>query len=439
MIFRLIAVIGLALAFQYAYQVYLFPTYEYASYRNVEMTLPHHFFTLALIAAPALLLRESGAPSVFGVTLIYVIVYIPGQIMLPRMLDDLFFPIFGIQALIAASMAAFCIVAGRGFVATAAPRALGQQTSHLVLALTIPCLAAMIATNYQHMRLVDFLDVYSLREDAAKSAQLPILSYTNLWLSYCFLPFFIAKGLLDREWLSLGLGFAGCLLIYLATGAKAQILLPFFMLGLYWVAKTVDLSFAKLAAFFAVLVLVFVLLPDTGPIGIAKSIFLMRTMSIGGLTMSLYYEFFSSFGFTNYTHISLVGPLIGQSPYAPLSLGQVIGAQYFGGIAANYNANFWASDGFAARGLMGIPIITAAICAMLYALDRLSSRYDPRFVSLWLTGFWLAMLNLPFSTAMLSGGGLLILLLLGFAQVQSFGSRDLSQSLKQAPPTPRKI
>jgi hypothetical protein len=52
-----------------------------------------------------------------------------------------------------------------------------------------------------------------------------------------------------------------------------------------------------------------------------------------------------------------------------------------------------------------------------------------------LTGFWLAMLNLPLSTAMLSGGGLLTMLLLMTARLQGVAGRARSGAALTSPRT----
>jgi hypothetical protein len=412
MMVRMLALIGMGIAFQFAYQVYLVPTFAYASYRNIEMSNLHHLFTYIAIATPSFLFKDRRTPAAFGVALIYVILYVPGQIIIPRMLDSVYFPTLTIQAALVASMATLCYTSS---VETRAKKTLLPMDSTMttfVLVLAVPCLLALVATNYQHMRLVNFADVYDLRADSSRASEIPILAYTNLWLAYCFLPYFITRGILMREKLSMAFGIGGCLIIYLATGAKAQILLPFIVIGIFLTSRYLNLTLAKLAIANTVIILICLIFPSDGIGNTFKFLYLMRTLSTGGFTMSLYYELFSTLEYTYYTHINLIGPIIGTYPYGNYSMGQVIGMQYFNSDLANYNANFWASDGFGAMGIWGIAVITAVFSLTLLVINWLASFYDARFVSLWLTGFWLAVLNLPFSTAMLSGGGLLIMLFL---------------------------
>ena len=127
--------------------------------------------------------------------------------------------------------------------------------------------------------------------------------------------------------------------------------------------------------------------------------------------MSHYYEYFSNNGFTYYSHIGAVNALTGAYPY-DYALGQLIGLEYSGSAEANFNGNFWASDGFAALGVLGVPVVTIALAFVFIWINRIASAYSARFVFLWLSGFWLALLNVPLSTALLSGGGLVTIGLL---------------------------
>jgi hypothetical protein len=164
------------------------------------------------------------------------------------------------------------------------------------------------------------------------------------------------------------------------------------------------------------LLLIVEFIPDDGVLLWVKSILLVRVLGTGGWTMATYYDYFSSNGFTYYTHIGPINALTDAYPYGQYSLGQLIGLKYSGSVEANFNANFWASDAFAAMGVAGVPLVTAVLSAVFYFINRLASGYPTRFVVLWLSGFWLALLNVPLSTALVSGGGALILVLLWAAR-----------------------
>jgi hypothetical protein len=100
---------------------------------------------------------------------------------------------------------------------------------------------------------------------------------------------------------------------------------------------------------------VLIVLPyeEDGILRYLRALYYLRLLGTGGWSMSLYYDFFVTNGYTYYSHIGPIGALTGAYPYGSLGLGQVIGYNYFGSEETNFNANFWASDGFAAIGVVG--------------------------------------------------------------------------------------
>ena len=92
-----------------------------------------------------------------------------------------------------------------------------------------------------------------------------------------------------------------------------------------------------------------------------------------------------------------------------LQLGQVIASAY-GSPGANFNAGFWASDGFAAFGIFGIFIVTIFITKLFHLINFLTISVPSQFTVTWMTGFFISLLNTPLATALLSGGGILILI-----------------------------
>lgn len=413
-----VATFAFCWAFQFVYVAYIFPTYGYANFRYFPQSIDQNILTFVLAALPTLFFRNSRSPSSYGAAIIFVLCYVPAIVMLPFMLDAAYAPVFKIQLSLMASMSVLFIASTLGMIETAEKHSADKRLLQLVGIFAAVSITILVATNYKHMRLVSFADVYDLRADAGKTNSNTLIVYLISWLSYCFLPFFIAKGLANRDWRSLAIGMAGCFLVYVSSGAKSQILLPFIMLMIFLIMRTSKSFLFLLCSGSAVATLLVFLFPDDSFLVWGKSTWLMRTLGTGGWTLSLYYEYFTANGFTYYSHIRIVDFFTHWYPYGGRSLGQIIGLEYSGSDLANFNANFWASDGFAAFGLWGIPIVTIALSAFFMFLNRISSYYEPRFITLWMTGFWLALLNLPLSTAILSGGGGLVLLFLWAARVR---------------------
>ncbi len=154
-----------------------------------------------------------------------------------------------------------------------------------------------------------------------------------------------------------------------------------------------------------------------------------------GWVAAKYYEYFDVNGYTFYTHIGPVNAIFGGYPYGEYGLGQLIGIERAGSEQANFNASFWASDGLAALGTAGIFIVTGPVALLMYAINCLTAVFDSRFTVAWITGFVVAMLNVPLSTAMLSGGGIITLLMAWYAtRLDRFQMLNLAAgSLSPAP------
>jgi hypothetical protein len=269
----------------------------------------------------------------------------------------------------------------------------------------------MVLVYQDHMRLMSFADVYDLRFAAAASAGRNIFSdYFSSWLIYCFTSYLFARGLVHRKWSLLLLGLAGAILVYMCEGHKSAILMLPITIGMLWLWGDGRYFLPKLLlALTSLITIVNFAIPDQG-LGIwVKSILLVRLVGSGGWLASKYLEYFPAEGFTYYSHIRPLKPFTIDYPFGDLSLGQVIGLEYSGTIQANHNASFWASDGFAAAGPVGVLIITPVVAGLLYAINRIMAKLDARFAVVWMVGFFVALLNVPFSTALLSGGGLIIL------------------------------
>lgn len=268
----------------------------------------------------------------------------------------------------------------------------------------------LVLANMGHMRIVSFEDVYDLRFESAALPQSTVSAYLISWLSYCFISYFYARGLVHRKWSLLLIGLAGSVLLYMATGAKSSILLLPITLGMSWLWDSGRDFLPRLLLALTLLIAVLnVALPDHGLGMWIKSIVLVRVVGTTGWVASKYLELFSTEGLTYYSHIGPLNALTGLYPFGDLSLGQVVGLAYSGSDEANFNGSFWASDGFAALGPIGILVVTPFVAGLLYVINTSMARLDPRFAVLWMSGFFMALLNVPLSTALLSGGGVIIL------------------------------
>jgi hypothetical protein len=368
--------------------------------------------------------RDSDHPAQAAAGLIYVLCYVPAQLSLLFTVERPYSDLMPIQLALTFSMCAIFLAARTGsrpataltISLTALDRKLGTFTVVVIALITV--------TYHEHMRFVSFEDVYDLRADSNAASQNAIMGYLSSWLSYCFISYFFARGLVSKRQLDVGLALLGCIVLYMTTGAKASLLLLPMTVGvlMLWKHGGGFINRTLIAVITTILGLT-LLLPDDGISLWIKSIVLVRVIGTTGWTISKYFEYFDAHDYTYYTHISPVNAIFGGYPYGEFSLGQMIGIEYSGNAEANFNASFWASDGFAAMGVAGVFIVTLVMMAVLYIINRTTAIFPSRFTVVWMTGFFVAMLNVPLTTALLSGGGGIILCIAGMI---SYNHRNLT-------------
>lgn len=425
------------LGVHYAYVSYIHPTFEYAHYIYLDHSSTSLFTTYFLAWLPIAAHRPSTDPAQAVAALIYTLSYVPIQLSLLFSVDIKYDHLVWIQVMLAGSMVVLFTVAKAQ--RKRSPQLVSnqfRQLDYIIGALALMATALLLVANAEHMRLVSFGDVYDLRFESAAVPQSTASAYLISWLSYCFISYLYARGLIYRKWVYIAAGLAMSLTLYMSTGAKTAILLLPVSMGLNWLWDNGRNFLPRLLGAMVVSILVLVLvLPDSGVWMWMKSIFLVRVLGTAGWTASKYLEHFGAEGLTYYSHIGPINALTHSYPFGDLSLGQMIGLAYSGSTEANFNASFWASDGFAALGPIGVLVVTPFVAGVLYLINRITLNLNPRFTVVWMGGFFMALLNVPLSTALLSGGGLVIFLLAWWLSRRHIGARRRSVRRHDTPHT----
>ena len=408
------------------YRFYLNPVFEYAGYYWIERGFLPVLTAATMSVIPALLYRGLKSISAFIAVLIYVICYVPAVITLPVALNRDIFEISAVQFALMVGMSLF-FIADRIASGRSLKLAKTKLPMRVVHAMTLLFTAFVLSAYSGNMRLVDFQDVYELREAASELPVNVLVGYMVMWLTYCLYPLYLAIGIVHKRWSYFVLASIGCVVIYMATGAKASVLTPVILICMYLVIRMKGDLFANLALILSGISLCLLVLDtDDNLIAFwARSLLFNRILGTGGWVTYTYYEFFTENRFTYLTHLNIINYLTKGYPYGAQELGQVI-ARAYGSEGSNYNAHFWASDGIAAFGIAGIYIVNVLVFLFLILLNLLTASLEIRFLCLWLTGFILGMLNLPFFTALLSAGGLLIVLLLIFVRIRDAERSSIS-------------
>lgn len=415
MIKMILAVFFFSATFHYAYVEFINPVFDYAYYIYNNPSLESILLTYLFLILPLVFYKNKPTAAYYGVAFIYIMCYLPGQLMLMFMWKHAFFDLLITQFFLLLSMGILFFISTKvsrmavNYEANLLPN---QKFDSIVIALTIIATILVVITYYKYMRIVSFADVYDLRFETNTVQTSLIMDYMLLWLTYVFIPYFFAIGIIKKKKYYIFIGLVLSLIIYASNGAKIALMMGVMIYAINFLFKQKG-DFLKNMLFYNGVFILFVIIfiPDYLPWLYIKSMLFIRMFGTPGWTLVTYQDFFSQNGYTYYGHVNIINLLFGNYPYGNYSLGQMIGMEYFKSDTANFNANFWASDGFAGAGTFGLLIVTFFLSIFLFILNNVSRFYSHHFLLLFLVGYWQVLLNAPLMTSLLSGGGLLILLL----------------------------
>lgn len=397
--------------FCYVYDAYLQITYRNMGFGELQRPAGTLMAAFVLAVVPAAFQGSSRTMGGVISSLIYALYYVPAVLIVHFSLDRSYWEVALLELALCIGMIVI-FMAGWSAQAQQERRLIPRPYLRFIFAVTVLAVVGTVAAYQGSMRLVSFADVYDLRAEASEAGKGSVIGYAVMWLTGGLLPFAIARGLLFRERVNLALGILGCIVIYASTGAKSAILTPVLMLGAYVILKMRGDFFSNMLLVLSVFsIAAVILIPDEQPWNWIKALAFMRVLGTSGWTVVAYYDYFTFHGLTHLSHIGLINSFNGSYQYGPWGLGQVIGVAVSGNDTANFNAGFWASEGIAAFGTAGIVPISLAVAGTIALLNRFTAGFGHVFNGLWICGFAMSLLNLPFTTALVSGGGLLTLLM----------------------------
>ncbi|HEX9456904.1 MAG TPA: hypothetical protein VF935_04670, partial [Candidatus Acidoferrum sp.] len=344
-------VIGYVALFQWMYENYLYPNWDYAGFHYYPPPAIYLALGWLLSATPSLWMpMRLTRPSQLAYWVLYLTVFIP----------SMFVPFYvGLDApdeisrLVLVLLAGFAITGASYLLPLACLRPI--RIPPRIFWKLLGCIAGglamwMLVVFRHHLQVVSFLDVYDLRDAANDVAEGSQVNYAFMLLTGAINPLLMGYGLWQRRWWMLACGVGGQLLVYSIGGTKGSILSIPFILGFYLLFRVRFFLFAHKLTF-GILTLVGGLClswrivdGDPGPIHVlVLFVVLMRTLSMEGLLTAQYHYFFQRNPFTYYSHIKGVNLLV-HYPYQ-FSLGQEIGVAFAGTTDMDANAHFWATDG----------------------------------------------------------------------------------------------
>jgi hypothetical protein len=278
--------------------------------------------------------------------------------------------------------------------------------------------ATIVAGGLYNFRFVSVENIYNYRD----KIEFPtVLAYFIPITSSVLLPFafacFVARGTYLRAGAALLLG----LLFYPVTLSKLTLFTPAWIVV---IALLTRISGAKSTTILSLLlpILVGVLVVMIGAWPSYFSIVNFRMLAIPSDAMEFYNLFFSSHDLTHFCQIRVLKPLI-SCPYTePLSV--ALEQAYSLG---NYNASLFATEGIASVGVKFAPL-SALACGLVTAFaNRLSAGLPPSFIITSAAVLPQVVLNVPFSTSLLTHGMAALFLLWYITPRTMFGQSDSRQ------------
>ena len=414
------AVMAFIVTFHLSYLYLISPQYGYQGfvYAPGDPVVVPMSFVLALLPSLTLPLRLS-KPSGFVLWLIYLMVYVPVQLILAYTSSSWsFVHLLPFQMGLLMSM----------LVASLVPRLPVLPLPRLfipawifwlvVLSYVTLVFAALFKTFGFRGLAANLTEVYKVRLEAreALSGTGRWIGYALRWLSEAIDPFLMAVGLSERRWLFLVLGIVGQILIYSFDATKSTLGSIVLIVAVFYLLSRTFRAYARhfVLAFLSIFPLVAALDSLMGQ-PVYTGLLLRRLFAVPGLLTSFYFDYFSNhpYFYWAYTSYARVLGFVNTAYPEYASPGFLIGDVYFRNPAGNANANLWA-DGYANAGLWGVVLMTLLLMMLLWFYDSVSAKKDLRVALLLIAMPTYAITNTSLLTSLLSHGWLPAILLMWY-------------------------
>ena len=271
----------------------------------------------------------------------------------------------------------------------------------------------LLYTSASLMNFAGLDSIYEQREiGAAKNL---FEGYIQTYFGYVISPALVVIGMHRKNYLYVGLGFIGALVLYLITAEKAVITYPVFIIAFFYILN-IKANCYNTAVFIMLLFSLFLFFAvnfyERNEAAAFVAWYLgIRTLLIPGAFIVHYADYFSETGYTYLTHVSGISSFI-NIPAQYLtdarwpSLGLLVGEDYLNIPTLNANANFMASDGLASYGVVGLFISLMLFAIFLIVLDKATQGIKNSIGLPILLPIALTLTNGSLFTVLVSFGGL---------------------------------
>jgi len=402
-------------AFHISYKCIISPNYAHQGFSYANPNTGTLFIIAILATLPAVILPMSFTkPSTFVLWMLYLMVYVPAQLIMIYT-DNVFSLQQGpFQLALAGAMFFLSFVPHLPRLPLLRAR-LSPRVFWMFVTMYMAIAYLLLIKTFGFKGIVTNLTaVYDVRleaRDVLASAGRWI-GYQLRWLAEAVNPLLITAGLFERSRPLFLIGILGQIIIFSFDATKSTLGSILLVIGIYYLAN----RFARVHAYKFVLSLVAILSMTAIYDYLIKApvltgLLTRRIFAVPGLLTTMYFEYFSTHPFFYWTH-TIYGKVLGYSSLYPEYSGPgfLIGATYFHNSAGNANANLWA-DGYANAGYVGIAISTTILFFILWLYDSVSRGKDNRFVLPLIAMPAFAITNTSMLTSLLSHGWIVAILL----------------------------
>lgn len=263
--------------------------------------------------------------------------------------------------------------------------------------------------------IVALADIYSVRDRVTEILELRggrFGGYSFSWANAVLLPLLVAYTLMRRRWLLAVIVLGGYVVLFGLWGAKASLFAPVYLVLFYVLFGNRPSAVPSLMCLgFCALLLVPVLFGDPKIVSAIRIAYVgvvnMRVFAMPSLALVEYMDFFQRHALTYGSHITGLSLLV-DYPY-DLDVPRTVGYHYYGALMTA-NVSFWAQDGLASLGLVGIPVVSVLVALTLWLLDSVSAHLPMRFIATAMGGIAIGFLGTSLFTTLLTGGLLLMMM-----------------------------
>jgi hypothetical protein len=277
------------------------------------------------------------------------------------------------------------------------PEVSERAFERILLLIVLFSLATAIVTAFFNFRFVSIGNIYDYRGQLAFPW---IANYSIGIVTTVFLPFAFACFVVREEKSKAALVLFISASFYPITLTKLALFTPAWLVMLALISKLAgSRKTAILSLLLPVLTGVILILVIGEPARQYYNIVNMRMLIIPSSAMDIYNEYFARHPLTHFCQMWAVKPFVSCALEHPLSI-EMHNIYALG----NFNASLFATEGIASVGLWFAPI-SAFVCGLLVAFgNRLSAGLSPRFILLSSGILPQILLNVPFSTVLLTHG-----------------------------------